>query len=223
MRVDLEVEGRDEGSGLDSQLLIQSMVQFGYLNGVRAGGSTSAGVLGGVDKRWPAKGADNLPSICSSTCSKSLHGGKASVSKSAIAGSSMLGMGMSAAATDARNCCVGAARCWASCLFRSRRRGRGVQGVWHSPSPEGSGVFGAAKRPCLSKVAASSSTLMLGDGQLRNEEDATMNCRKMSSCGQEQGRIVCGITPLPGHKILRGDDESQWIGRAPESEMRLAD
>lgn len=48
VRVDREVEGRDSGSGLDSQSLIQSMFQFGYLEGVREGGSSGAGVLGGV-------------------------------------------------------------------------------------------------------------------------------------------------------------------------------
>jgi hypothetical protein len=52
----------------------------------------------------------------------------------------MLGMGVSAAATDARNCSVGACRCDA---FRrlSRRRGRGGE-VGSALSARGSGVLG---------------------------------------------------------------------------------
>lgn len=43
---DRAVDGLDSGSGLDSQLFIQSMVHLENLEGVSDGGSLAAGVLG---------------------------------------------------------------------------------------------------------------------------------------------------------------------------------
>jgi hypothetical protein len=49
---DRAVDGRDSGSGLDSELLIQSIAQSGYLEGVREGGAPGAGVFGDVNDWW---------------------------------------------------------------------------------------------------------------------------------------------------------------------------
>jgi hypothetical protein len=72
-------------------------------------------------------------------------------------GSSMLGIGTSAAATDARNCCVGALRLEATRLF-SLNFGRGGEGGRCMPSSpmQGSGVFGCIEsvswgRPALGR------------------------------------------------------------------------
>lgn len=69
--------------------------------------------------------------------------GDADASPKAADGSSMLGIGTSAAATDARNCCVGALRLEATRLF-SLNFGRGGEGGRCMPSlsTKGSGVLG---------------------------------------------------------------------------------
>ncbi len=60
-----------------------------------------------------------------------------------VGATSIVGMGTSAAATEARNCCVGA---WRFDAFRllTLRRGRGGDGCAGSSTVTGSGVVGAS-------------------------------------------------------------------------------
>lgn len=65
-------------------------------------------------------------------------------SKGAISGSSMLGMGISAAATEAKNCWVGADKCCETFRLFNLNRGRGGEGSRVSSSVNGSGVLGTS-------------------------------------------------------------------------------
>jgi hypothetical protein len=67
----------------------------------------------------------------------------------------MLGIGMSAAATDARNCSVGALRLDAFLLL-IRKRGRGGDGGRVSLFRLGSGVLGISSRRALLDQGAAS-------------------------------------------------------------------
>jgi hypothetical protein len=86
--------------------MVESIVQLGYLGGESEGTKPGAGVLGGEKVR--PRGASR-PTSCPFLMAVNVvvmvlisDGPEGSL------GSSMLGMGKSAAATDARNCCVGA-------------------------------------------------------------------------------------------------------------------
>lgn len=101
------------------------MDQFGYCLGAKVGNRSGAGVFGGENMRseppWGVKGISSMLLKCDIGYSVSV------ISSSSTRGSSILGIGMSAAATDARNCSVGALR-FDAFLLLTRNRGRGGDG-----------------------------------------------------------------------------------------------
>jgi len=125
-------------------LLFESIVQLGYRLGVREGTKPGAGVFGG-EKSLP-RGLSRYTSFSISS-GRWQKGFIPVISKSfgSATGSSMLGMGTSAAATDARNCWVGA-ESWETTRLFSLRRGFGARGIAVSSSSwaNGSGVLGAS-------------------------------------------------------------------------------
>jgi hypothetical protein len=153
--VDLDVEGRlDSYSGVDSTLLIaESIVQLGYRVGDSEGTQSGAGVFGGENVL--PRGRRRCISLSSSPWICRVNAVIPPMSKSlaSVSGSSMLGMGTSAAATEARNCCVGAESWETTRLFFNFRRGLGgdgSRGIWASSFCDmGSGVLGASKAEYL--------------------------------------------------------------------------
>ena len=126
------------------------------------------------------------------------------MSSSTTYGSSMLGIGTSAAATEAKNCCVGACKCDAFRLL-SRSRGRG--GEVGCVSTRGSGVLGKDEARAARDRAANGRK---GGIALADERYAITF--EMCRCGKARGVISSdgGKEPKPCSCPARGVCISTW-------------
>lgn len=179
--VDFAVDGRlDSHSGVDSALLHAEPVdQSGKRLGESEGAAPGAGVLGG-ENVLPRRTGPSIGSQIWVTGEYIMSVmGSSEVVRS---GCSVVGMGTSAAATEARNCWVGALRLDATRLF-NLNRGRGGEGArcMLSHPATGSGVLGCVEsesrqRKPLGRDAAEECEAMLFESGVRTRGRCRLEC-----------------------------------------------